>query len=562
LPASLRSNRPVLVSIVAIGVPLLLLLLLIWRSLDRFDVAAGRLLRLASAQLAEAVAQRVHRDFTGSFFSFLEQIDHEQVRRLDLAQIAEQIRAREPICFVDGVFVGGASAAGEQLHFLRIDSPCAADPAAETSPSPAAPDPALSSVLWREVKESVAIRRTVGFWDHEYGGARHHVLLHLLYNSHKRHQLDAFLGFTVSHRRLREHYFPEVVQEAIARQRMHLSPLPAVPVVSVFEGGDEVYRSARSLQNDYEAEIKVPLLFLDTRRFREWENQPPAETIYLRVRTAYDSGTVSTLVAQHARQQRWLWAATALLVMIGVVLTARATFREVRLARVKMEFFSRLSHDLRTPLANIRLFADTLKARPHVSPEKAQQYYEILSSQAQRLAHRIGGILDFARIEAGTRSYPMEPVDLKATLRQVIDAYRYELDQGGFRPDFAVADDLMVVGNPDGLEQLFGNLVENAIKYSNGNRFLRISAAREDGCARVDVTDSGIGIPREEQRKVFEKFYRIRQSAGSRHGSGLGLATVAHVVRAHKGRISVSSEPGHGTTFTVYLPLFRDKDNA
>jgi two-component system phosphate regulon sensor histidine kinase PhoR len=557
MPASLRENRPVLLLIVAIGLPLLVLFALIQRSLSRFDEAAARMLRQASAQLAEALTQQIHGDFTGTFFTLLEQIDHEHVRRVDLAYVRDHIRSRDDVvCFVDGVYVG--TAAPQEVHFFPLTVHRTRDAGVVSDARRASLEE--STFLWRKVEQFAAVRRTVGFWDEDVGGEQRHVLLHLLYDSQNRRELDAFLGFTVNHARLRDHYFPEVIDEAVARHRSHLADLPAAPVVSVFDADVEVYRSGRSLRQDYEAELEVPFLFLDTRRFREWRDEgldglPALRS--LRIRTAYDSGSVATLVRQHTRPQRWLWAAMALLAIGGLCLTARATYREVRLARMKLEFFSRLSHDAKTPLANIRLFADTLKSRPNLSPAKARQYYAILSSQAQHLAHRIGGILDMARTEAGVRTYQLEPMDLKATLQCTVDAFAYELDQANFHCELVLPPgDVTIAGNPDALEQLFGNLVDNAMKYSGADRFLRIRLATDNGSARVDVTDHGIGIPAAEQRKIFRKFYRVHHSAGVPHGSGLGLATVAHVARAHKGRVSVSSEPGGGATFTVHLPLY------
>ena len=556
MPGWLRSNRPILISIVAIGVPLVVLLGLRWRSLDRFDIASGRLMRLASIQLADAVAQQVRRDFTRTHGALLEQLDHEFVRQFDLERIGAFVRSMEDeLCFVHGLFVANAHPTSARIYYFPINGHHGPR---ELRASPAiSPDPTFSALLRRKMAYAAALRRSVDFGEFEYAGGRYHVLVHPLYTTRKRvGTVETFMGFTVSYAQLRDHYLPEVIRGVIARYRTQLSELPAAPVVSVIdEGGTEIYLSGRSLQETYKAELQAPVSFVDA-QFLDLRDQPPSPARQLRIRTGYESGTVAALVQYNGQQQRWLWTGTAFLVVTGLVLTLLSTYREVRLARAKLEFLSRLSHDAKTPLANIRLFADTLKARPNLDPAKAQQYYDILSSQAQWLAHRIGGILDMARFEAGIGTYALERVDLKVILQSAFDAYNYELAQAGFDPELALPEcEVPVMGNPDGLEQVFGNLIENAVKYSGTDKYLRIALTTANGWARVDVTDRGVGIPPEEQQKIFRKFYRVPQSSGSTHGWGLGLATVAHVVRAHQGNVGVSSTPGRETTFDVQVPL-------
>jgi signal transduction histidine kinase len=172
-----------------------------------------------------------------------------------------------------------------------------------------------------------------------------------------------------------------------------------------------------------------------------------------------------------------------------------------------------------------------------------------------RLAHRIEGILDFARIEAGVRTYPMERVDLKAALRSAYESYEYELGHAGFERELVLpAEEVTITGNADALEQLFANLIDNALKYSEDDRALRVTLTVTERVARVDVSDRGIGIPRADQKRIFRKFYRVQRPGGSRTGSGLGLAIVTHIVEAHAGRIHCSSEPGRGATFTIQFP--------
>jgi signal transduction histidine kinase len=556
--AIFRSNRPVLVSVVAIGIPLLVLLAFQWTTLAESERATERLLRLASAELAEAVARRVRDDFTGTFVLLLEPIERARVRRLDLTQIRDQLRSRDHLpYFVDGVFLGVTrQGAAKTYYFPGSVQDGGVSFADATSAETVVFHRGLAPRIWREAHHATASRQPVSVWAQDEAGARYHVLVQPINDLRDRSRLEAVLGLTVSHRRLRDVYFPGIVTQVVDWHRTSLRELPAAPVVSIFdEQGVEIYRSGRSLERTYESESTVPFTFVDTQRFREWRTRPPTNATYLRIRTAYDSASVEELVAGRGRNERQLRGVTTLLVLLGLVLTAASTYREVRLARMKLDFLSRLSHDLQTPLANIRLFADTLKSRPDLSPERTQRYHEIVSSHAMRLAHRIEGILDFARIEAGVRTYPMERVDLKAVARSAFDSYEYELAQAGFKRELVLpVEDLTITGNADALEQLFANLIDNAVKYSEHDRALRITLALSENAVRVDVTDKGIGIPRAEQKKIFRKFYRVQRPAGSPTGSGLGLAIVTHIVGAHNGRIHCSSEPGAGTTFTIHFP--------
>jgi signal transduction histidine kinase len=246
-----------------------------------------------------------------------------------------------------------------------------------------------------------------------------------------------------------------------------------------------------------------------------------------------------------------------LMLLAGLVLVWTNVRRELRLSRLKSDFVANVSHELKTPLALIRLFAETLELGRVPSEEKKQQYHRIINKESRRLTQLINNILDFSRIEAGRKEYRLVRSDLAAVVRDVVDAYRFQIEQHGFSLELAIAEDLPEVElDPEALSQALINLLNNAIKYSPNQKAIAVSARREGGRVLVSVTDRGIGIPKSEQKRIFEKFYRVETSVvHTTKGSGLGLALVQHIAEAHGGRVEVTSAPGEGSTFTLSFPV-------
>ena len=262
---------------------------------------------------------------------------------------------------------------------------------------------------------------------------------------------------------------------------------------------------------------------------------------------------------------RLAYAKTALIGFIDVMLLAGLYLayanvrREVRLSRLKSDFVANVSHELKTPLALIRLFAETLELGRVHGEEKAKQYYRIINKESQRLTQLINNILDFSRIEAGRKQYRFVPTEVARIVREVLEAYRFPIEQQGFTLEVEVADDLPEVEvDPEAIEQALLNLVNNAIKYSLEEKYIRLEVRRDGERILISVRDKGIGVPKAEQKRIFEKFYRAEHSlVHTTKGSGLGLSLVHHIMESHGGSVEVDSAPGQGSTFTLVLPLKR-----
>jgi signal transduction histidine kinase len=269
-------------------------------------------------------------------------------------------------------------------------------------------------------------------------------------------------------------------------------------------------------------------------------------------------GTTLAELGQHfIRQSFIILGAISLLLTGGIVMTHRNISREMALARLKSDFVSNVSHELRTPLSLIRLYAETLEMGRLKSPEKYQEYYSIIRKESERLTALINNILDFSRIEAGRKEYDFRQTDMRELVRNTLESYRYQIEQSGFAFEEKIADDIPPLSvDREAMARSLLNLVNNALKYSQDQKYIGVNLFRDNGSVKLEVVDHGIGIPQGEQQKIFDKFYRVGDPlVHNTKGSGLGLALVRHIVQAHGGDISVDSVPGRGSRFTINLPV-------
>jgi signal transduction histidine kinase len=257
-----------------------------------------------------------------------------------------------------------------------------------------------------------------------------------------------------------------------------------------------------------------------------------------------------------------------ILLLGGTLLALRTAAREMRLSEMKGDFVSNVSHELRTPLASIRVFAELMRLGRVERPEKVRQYGEYIETESRRLSQLINNILDFSKIESGGKVYQLEPTDLEEVVADAIRTFKVRLEHSGFtvtleRPPLPLPP--MEVDR-SAVVQAVCNLVDNAVKYSGDSRRVEVglrhtpaSPSGEDTRPRgvvIWVRDQGIGISREEQKKIFDRFHRVGTSlVHDVKGSGLGLAIVQHIAHAHGGRVTVESAPGEGSTFELHLPL-------
>lgn len=276
----------------------------------------------------------------------------------------------------------------------------------------------------------------------------------------------------------------------------------------------------------------------------------------------YSAAVAVTHDAPLAWARRFLSIEMGFIGVMGLVIVAATVFglhyliRQLELAQLKSGFVSNVTHELKTPIALIRLAVETLELGRVRNDQEREQFIRAIGRETLRLSHLVDNILDFARLEAGQRVFRFEDVDLVAVVNDTVESFRPRLDHQGFRTEVEVPDGLPHVrGDATAITHCLLNLLDNAMKYSRERREIRVTAVPRGKMVAVSVTDHGIGIPAADQKRVFEKFVRVE--TGLVHdikGAGLGLSLVDQIVRAHGGRVELYSTPGEGSTFTLVLP--------
>jgi len=271
------------------------------------------------------------------------------------------------------------------------------------------------------------------------------------------------------------------------------------------------------------------------------------------------SADLAADLAQLSGHRRLLLAGLAMMgvmVLVGGYFTMRAVSRELAVSRLQSDFVSAVSHEFRTPLTSMRHLTDSLDRGIVSDEDRRRQYYAALAHDTTRLHRLVESLLNFGRIEAGAFEYRFEPVDLAVLVGDVVAEFRKEFASSGHRFELRTDHNLPPLRvDREALSRALWNLLDNAVKYSPGRPAIWVDLAREGKRVAIRVRDQGPGIPVEEQKEIFNKFVRGSAArASSVKGTGVGLAMVRHMVRAHGGEVRVESRPGEGSTFTILLP--------
>ncbi len=266
------------------------------------------------------------------------------------------------------------------------------------------------------------------------------------------------------------------------------------------------------------------------------------------------------LAMQLSPRRYFYWGALVLVVVVtlfSAYLWWRDVRRDVRVAEMRSRFVSSVSHELKTPLTSIRMFAESLRMGRSSARSHRDEYLDTIIGESERLTRLLNNVLDFSRIEQGRKDYDFKPTALPDVVRAATRAIQYPVIQQGFELRVDVEDDLPpVLADADAVEQAILNLLTNAMKYSAEHRRIDLRVFPDNGYAVIEVADRGVGIDPGQRTRIFDEFYRA-PSLENEHipGTGLGLTLVAHAAEAHGGRITVRSEPGEGSVFSLHLPL-------
>ena len=575
-----RSRRKILLASmmpgVIIGIPLAMLLVSELRSLGRLEQASRQVLTQTGIRVADELARSIRRDLTNMHDPVLDAVPRVALRRSDLRAMRSFLDTSRRPSTLGTFFVGMESAptdprAGAASFTVLFDGTVRTDETGvgllvvptglgsdEVTQAPAQwgfrADAALGEAVGAQVEqiELTGILEGCGFIS--VNGADHLVVLRMMYADPTRTRVERFVGYAVPVETLTSRYLPRLAGQIRGTEASFATDQPLE--VSIFDAsGAETYRTGPSLLSTYVHQAMFPLLLLGDEHLLANPDDHQPVPVWV-VRTGYPGTDPAALARSSTNQQRQVLFLFTVVAAVGVVLSGRAVARELGVAELKTEFVSSVSHDLKTPLASIQVLADIID-KGVLPPEKVQAYGTVIGSEARKLGKLIDGMLEFERINSGGRSYIVETIDLRDPVREAIREVATQLKETGFRTEVRLpASPVPFAGNVQALSHALGNVIGNAIKYSEDHRFLRVELTTEDGNAVIKVHDHGIGLPASERTKIFERFYRVRRdSETDPAGTGLGLPIAQHVVRSHGGAISVESSSKRGSVFRIELPL-------
>ena len=255
----------------------------------------------------------------------------------------------------------------------------------------------------------------------------------------------------------------------------------------------------------------------------------------------------------------YFWTIITLIIILvfGTALIVRIVAREMEILKIKSDFVSSVSHEFKTPLTSIKALTERLEKGKVTQPAKMKQYISIISHDIDRLIRLVGNILNFSNIEEGKKVYKKEETDIAIWLKEVINSYKKESIESDISISPDIKNDLPALYlDKEAMTQAIFNLLDNAIKFSRGNKEIEVTAEKYKSLLVIKIKDKGIGIENDEKDKIFEKFYRGKSAVNYYiKGTGLGLALVKYTVEAHGGHIAVESEPGWSTVFSITLPV-------
>ena len=412
--------------------------------------------------------------------------------------------------------------------------------------------PALDGLVTAVRKHATAASPFI-MLEQPINGTPYQIVVHALFASGPSHTLLGFMAFTVNEQWLHSEYFDPLVEQVakIGGGRGGLS-------ITVSDDEGRVVTKAPAAESEgADLHTRFPLLFIDPALVKSISSRPTRVREWtVHVRSLPDQALLATL--QGARRMFILISIAAGASLVALVLTVRADRASAALASMKSDFVAGVTHELKTPVAFIRLVGDTLANGRYTSPKTVQEYAGLLSAEASRLSNSIDNLLTYARYSSSsaasaTERADVEPADL------VEDALQ------GLRPVLANQNFDLVIDVPSDLPQIcvdrpamiqaLDNIVDNAIKYSTSEKHLAVSAKATAKGVTLTVRDRGTGIAGKDLSRVFERFYRGGNATVS--GSGLGLPIAKRIVESHGGQIEVRSAVGSGTEVDVTLPIGR-----
>lgn len=511
------------------------------------------LLERREAQQLTLVWAGVQQDMKGAHATVLALLANRHLLEeppYDLADTFAQGLARFP--YPESFFTWRADGQenGSSYVFMRADRPPPSlSPKRLTGPYPVDvvrdPSGPMRDII-AQSRHRAQLGAPLAVFDTTVGDRPYQVVVRYLYSDDV--ALTTLVGFTVNLDWVQREYFPELVRQLsrIGGDADELS-------LAVIDDKDQLVTATQPRHADMPAlERPFPLLFADRTHLPGLSIEPPTFRRWTLVAAPGDHSTDA------AAAKAWnvafvLIALSAVIVLVGLLMTVSAARTAAQLTTMKSDFVSTVTHELKTPLALIVLVAETFDAGRYDSAETQQHYTRLLSQASRHLTHLVDNLLAYAALSDVRHAYHFESADLMDLLDDALQQFHPSLKEQQFSVTLETPADLPPVrADRASLKLAFDNLIDNAIKYSKSTRVLQIQSRLSDGVVHVAVSDRGMGIPEHELPHIRSRFFRGR---GARtRGSGMGLAITDMIVSAHGGRLTIQSTVGVGTTVDVALP--------
>ena len=520
-----------------------------------WDRASEQLLERRQAEALSLVGLALTRDMRGAWTSVIAPMNLLTIDAdppYDLIQLTASAFARFP--YPESFIIWKSSDHGDGLvyAFNRADRPAHWDTdqhSGDPFPVTILRDPLPMRDVVATLRGYAASGDSFVVLERDIEGVPYQVIAHLMIDSRKPATLQGLAAFTVNLKWLKQAYFGPLLTQ-VARIGGYEDSLS----LAVIDDDRKLVAVGGSPPAGTDiAEWSFPVVFLDLTAVSRLTQRLPTLTEYsVQIRTSNDG---THLAAVRGRRQAFSLMALAAIVSIAALgLMLRAINANVVVAEMKSDFVSSITHELKTPLALIRLVADTLSSGRYSSKQTIQDYARLLSQGTARLSQSIDGLLAFARSGDPDRQQHIElrPADIGDLIEHALEYFRPSLAQLEFHLEVDAPNDLPpVLADRPAIVHVMENLIDNALKYSVNERSLKITARANGKFATIMFADRGIGIPKEEIGRVFDRFYRGRNVL--RPGSGLGLTIAKRILQFHGGEISISSTVNGGTEVKLTL---------
>ncbi len=274
-----------------------------------------------------------------------------------------------------------------------------------------------------------------------------------------------------------------------------------------------------------------------------------------------ESTLFSSDVKNKAALNIWIGILTILFIFITGSAATYLYIHHSNLNKLKNNFLSTVTHELKTPIASCRVLVDTLLDNKVTDPDIVREYHDLIAQENLRLSRLVDTFLTFSRMDRNNKSFHKQIFQIDEVLRVAIDSLRVKLNQSNCKFSYEPLENTpLLYGNVDAIITVVTNILDNAIKYSGHKKEISIRCTSDNLNVQFSIIDNGIGIAQKEQKKIFSKFYQVNQKLSrTAEGCGLGLSIVQYIVKAHSGKITVFSKEKSGSTFTVSLPIHKEQ---